>query len=81
MSAAEVFGGVALQHHHRGAEGPERHGGADRGGGRRKLHAVRVHERLPHLQLLGDPQAGPEAHQDGGECELKRISAASFHSS
>lgn len=81
MSAAEVFGSLALQHHHRGAEGPERHRGADRGGRGWELHPVRVHERLSDLQQLGHPQAGPEAHQDGGERELKMVSAPQFLSS
>lgn len=66
---AEVFGGVSLQHHHRGSEGFERYGGAHRGGGRRELHAVRVRERISHRQRLRDSSAGPEADQDGGEGE------------
>ena len=67
---AEVLGGLSLQHHHRGAEGFECHWGADRWGRRWQLHPVRVHECFSHLQQLWDPQAGPEADQDGGECKF-----------
>ena len=69
-SEAEVLGGLSLQYHHRGAEGFECHRGADRWGRRWQLHPVRVHECFSHLQQLRDPQAGPEADQDGGECKF-----------
>lgn len=80
LNDVEVLGGLALQHHHRGAEGAQRHRGADWRGGARELHAVRVHERFSDLQQLRDPPAGPDADQDGGECQLVTGCSPIFYS-
>lgn len=75
---AEVLSSLTLQHHHWGAEGSERYRGVDWWGWGWELHPFRVHECLSYIQQLWDPQAGPEAYQDGRKCKLKSTSAQQF---
>lgn len=70
VCAAEILGSVSTQHHHRDAEGAERHRGPPAGSGGRKRHPTR--HRFAATQLRPQ-ETGSTALETGGKRDFTLI--------